>query len=43
MDFFFWWTIVGKAKEYDSPVRLLERRSLFAALVQEYALRSAGI
>ncbi|CDY11440.1 BnaA09g40060D [Brassica napus] len=33
----------GKAKEYDSPVRLLERRSLFAALVQEYALRSAGI
>ncbi|KAL1216186.1 ABC transporter C family member 14 [Cardamine amara subsp. amara] len=33
----------GRAKEYDSPVRLLERRSLFAALVQEYALRSAGI
>ncbi|CAN6905916.1 unnamed protein product [Brassica oleracea] len=33
----------GKAKEYDSPVHLLERRSLFAALVQEYALRSAGI
>jgi ABC-type multidrug transport system fused ATPase/permease subunit len=33
----------GKAKEYDSPVRLLERQSLFAALVQEYALRSAGI
>ncbi|CAH8355413.1 unnamed protein product [Eruca vesicaria subsp. sativa] len=33
----------GKSKEYDSPVRLLERRSLFAALVHEYALRSAGI
>ncbi|KAL1226288.1 ABC transporter C family member 4 [Cardamine amara subsp. amara] len=33
----------GKAKEFDSPTRLLERQSLFAALVQEYALRSAGI
>uniref|UniRef100_A0A1J3FGI2 ABC-type xenobiotic transporter n=1 Tax=Noccaea caerulescens TaxID=107243 RepID=A0A1J3FGI2_NOCCA len=33
----------GKAKEYDSPVHLLQRQSLFAALVQEYALRSAGI
>ncbi|CAN8253900.1 unnamed protein product [Cochlearia groenlandica] len=33
----------GRAKEYDSPTRLLERRSLFAALVQEYALRSAGL
>ncbi|CAA0377570.1 unnamed protein product [Arabidopsis thaliana] len=33
----------GKAKEFDSPARLLERPSLFAALVQEYALRSAGI
>ncbi|KAG7570858.1 P-loop containing nucleoside triphosphate hydrolase [Arabidopsis thaliana x Arabidopsis arenosa] len=33
----------GKAKEFDSPARLLERQSLFAALVQEYALRSAGI
>ncbi|CAF2081819.1 unnamed protein product [Brassica napus] len=33
----------GKAKEFDSPARLLEKQSLFAALVQEYALRSAGI
>ncbi|KAF8095196.1 hypothetical protein N665_0339s0065 [Sinapis alba] len=33
----------GKAKEFDSPVRLLERQTLFAALVQEYALRSSGI
>ncbi|XP_074278977.1 ABC transporter C family member 4-like [Silene latifolia] len=33
----------GKAKEYDSPARLLERPSLFGALVQEYANRSAGI
>lgn len=33
----------GKAKEYDSPAQLLERPSLFAALVQEYANRSAGL
>jgi ABC-type multidrug transport system fused ATPase/permease subunit len=33
----------GKAKEFDSPAHLLERKSLFAALVQEYALRSTGI
>lgn len=33
----------GRAKEYDSPSRLLERPSLFGALVQEYANRSAGI
>ncbi|CAH2036088.1 unnamed protein product [Thlaspi arvense] len=33
----------GKAKEFDSPARLLERQSLFGALVQEYALRSTGI
>ncbi|KAJ4896549.1 ABC transporter C family member 4 [Raphanus sativus] len=33
----------GKAKEFDSPARLLESQSLFAALVQEYALRSSGI
>ncbi|RID62880.1 hypothetical protein BRARA_E01922 [Brassica rapa] len=33
----------GKAKEFDSPTRLLESHSLFAALVQEYALRSSGI
>ncbi|KAJ0229417.1 ABC transporter type 1 [Hirschfeldia incana] len=33
----------GKAKEFDSPARLLEGQSLFAALVQEYALRSSGI
>ncbi|XP_002523063.2 ABC transporter C family member 14 [Ricinus communis] len=33
----------GKAKEFDKPSRLLERPSLFAALVQEYANRSAGL
>ncbi|XP_050236219.1 ABC transporter C family member 4 [Mercurialis annua] len=33
----------GKAKEFDRPSRLLERASLFAALVQEYANRSAGL
>ncbi|XP_074307059.1 ABC transporter C family member 4-like [Silene latifolia] len=33
----------GKAKEYDSPVRLLERPSLFGALVQEYANRSSDL
>ncbi|KAL9228186.1 hypothetical protein vseg_003793 [Gypsophila vaccaria] len=33
----------GKAKEYDSPARLLERPSLFGALVQEYANRSSGL
>ncbi|KAE8681622.1 ABC transporter C family member 4 [Hibiscus syriacus] len=33
----------GKAKEFDSPSRLLERPTLFAALVQEYANRSSGL
>ncbi|KAI3867586.1 hypothetical protein MKX03_010105 [Papaver bracteatum] len=33
----------GHAKEFDSPSRLLERQSLFGALVQEYANRSAGL
>lgn len=33
----------GKAKEFDRPARLLERRSLFGALVQEYANRSSGL
>ncbi|XP_058082153.1 ABC transporter C family member 14-like [Magnolia sinica] len=33
----------GLAKEFDSPTRLLERQSLFAALVQEYANRSSGL
>ncbi|CAN0878346.1 ABC transporter C family member 4 [Linum grandiflorum] len=33
----------GLAKEYDRPGKLLERPSLFAALVQEYANRSAGL
>ncbi|XP_074303388.1 ABC transporter C family member 4-like [Silene latifolia] len=33
----------GKAKEFDSPARLLERPSLFGALVQEYADRSSGL
>lgn len=33
----------GKATEFDKPSRLLERPSLFAALVQEYANRSADI
>ncbi|XP_050366191.1 ABC transporter C family member 14-like [Argentina anserina] len=33
----------GRAKEFDSPSHLLERPSLFGALVQEYANRSEGI
>ncbi|KAK6239362.1 hypothetical protein QUC31_004831 [Theobroma cacao] len=33
----------GRAKEFDKPSRLLERPTLFAALVQEYANRSAGL
>lgn len=33
----------GRAKEFDKPSRLLQRPSLFGALVQEYANRSAGI
>lgn len=33
----------GRAKEFDSPSRLIERPSLFGALVQEYANRSSGL
>ncbi|KZV32355.1 ABC transporter C family member 14-like [Dorcoceras hygrometricum] len=33
----------GKAKEFDKPSRLLERQSLFGALVQEYANRSSEL
>ncbi|GLT49342.1 hypothetical protein SLA2020_229060 [Shorea laevis] len=33
----------GRVKEFDTPSRLLERRSLFAALVQQYANRAAGL
>ncbi|KAF8006712.1 hypothetical protein BT93_K0887 [Corymbia citriodora subsp. variegata] len=33
----------GRAKEFDSPSVLLERPSLFGALVQEYANRSSGL
>ncbi|KAK0608797.1 hypothetical protein LWI29_036168 [Acer saccharum] len=33
----------GQAKEFDKPSNLLERTSLFAALVQEYANRSSGL
>ncbi|XP_021763157.1 LOW QUALITY PROTEIN: ABC transporter C family member 14-like [Chenopodium quinoa] len=33
----------GLAKEFDSPARLLERPSIFGALVQEYANRSSGL
>ncbi|KAK4848706.1 hypothetical protein QYF36_016335 [Acer negundo] len=33
----------GWAKEFDKPSNLLERQSLFGALVQEYANRSAGL
>ncbi|XP_043708769.1 ABC transporter C family member 14 isoform X2 [Telopea speciosissima] len=33
----------GRAKEFDKPSRLLERPSLFGALVQEYANRSHGL
>ncbi|KAK9281855.1 hypothetical protein L1049_004761 [Liquidambar formosana] len=33
----------GRAKEFDTPSRLLERQSLFGALVQEYANRSSGL
>ncbi|KAK6937389.1 ABC transporter type 1, transmembrane domain [Dillenia turbinata] len=33
----------GYAKEFDAPSRLLERPSLFGALVQEYAIRSSEL
>ncbi|KAM0050640.1 putative ABC-type xenobiotic transporter [Helianthus debilis subsp. tardiflorus] len=33
----------GYAKEFDKPSRLIERPSLFGALFQEYANRSAGL
>nr|GMD66758.1 ABC transporter C family member 14-like [Ipomoea batatas] len=33
----------GRAKEFDRPSRLLERPSLFGALVQEYANRSSEL
>ncbi|KAF9604924.1 hypothetical protein IFM89_011291 [Coptis chinensis] len=33
----------GRAKEFDKPSRLLERQSLFGALVQEYTDRSSGL
>ncbi|CAH2041770.1 unnamed protein product [Thlaspi arvense] len=33
----------GRAKEFDKPSHLLERSSLFGALVQEYANRSSGL
>ncbi|GFZ19431.1 multidrug resistance-associated protein 10 [Actinidia rufa] len=33
----------GRAKEFDKPSHLLERPSLFGALVQEYANRSSGL
>ncbi|GJV23002.1 ABC transporter C family member 14-like protein [Tanacetum coccineum] len=33
----------GYAKEFDKPSRLIERPSLFGALVQEYANRSSGL
>ncbi|KAG4995850.1 hypothetical protein AAZX31_10G019000 [Glycine max] len=33
----------GRAKEFDSPANLLQRPSLFGALVQEYANRSSGL
>ncbi|XP_010523938.1 PREDICTED: ABC transporter C family member 4-like [Tarenaya hassleriana] len=33
----------GRAKEFDKPGKLLEKQSVFGALVQEYALRSAGL
>lgn len=33
----------GMAKEFDKPSRLLERHSLFGALVQEYANRSSEL
>ncbi|KAK7392326.1 hypothetical protein VNO78_20760 [Psophocarpus tetragonolobus] len=33
----------GRAKEFDTPANLLQRPSLFGALVQEYANRSSGL
>ncbi|XP_021726872.1 ABC transporter C family member 14-like [Chenopodium quinoa] len=33
----------GLAKEFDAPSRLLERKSLFGALVQEYSNRSSKV
>ncbi|KAK4856508.1 hypothetical protein QYF36_018310 [Acer negundo] len=38
------WKTTGRTrKEFDKPSNLLERTSLFAALVQEYANRSSGL
>lgn len=36
-------SVLGFAKEFDSPAKLIERASLFSALVQEYANRSSGV
>ncbi|MEI4889668.1 hypothetical protein, partial [Klebsiella pneumoniae] len=33
----------GRAREFDKPAHFLARPSLFGALVQEYANRSAGL
>ncbi|MED6155512.1 Multidrug resistance-associated protein 4 [Stylosanthes scabra] len=33
----------GLAKEFDTPAKLIQRPSLFGALVQEYANRSSGL
>ncbi|CAJ1877914.1 unnamed protein product [Sphenostylis stenocarpa] len=33
----------GRAKEYDKPSNLLKKKSLFGALVEEYANRSSGL
>lgn len=35
--------VTGYAKEFDKPSRLIEKPSLFGALVQEYANRSSGL
>lgn len=40
---FFDVIFVGWAKEFDAPAKLMERPSLFAALVQEYSNRSSGL
>jgi len=39
----FIFALIGRAKEFDSPANLLQRPSLFVALVQEYANRSSGL
>lgn len=41
--FFLGFSYIGRAEEFDTPSNLLQRPSLFGALVQEYANRSSQL